>query len=138
MLRGKIGVKPLFFKAAETGFARFYKVLHWFRKVFARLSRGTCTAFARVLQVCKEFAMVLQVGCKGLAGACKGLARVLQGVCKELARVCRSRDGPPWPRKNSGLGRTVFVYGIYTESIRKIFAIASRPTPFAIPQRTSQ
>ncbi len=91
----------MFFKAAETGFARICKVLHGFRKVFARLSRGTCTGLARVLQVCKEFAMVCKRGARDL----QGLARGLQGFCKEFARNLQGFAGPGMDRH--GPERTV-------------------------------
>jgi len=29
---------------------------------------------------------------------------------------CQAQGWRPWPRKDSGLGRTAFVYGIYTEN----------------------
>jgi hypothetical protein len=41
-----------------------------------------------------------------------------------------------WARKDSFCIQNL--YGIYTESIRKISAVAGRPTPFAMPPGTNQ
>ena len=88
---------------------------------FARFSQGFREGLARVLLGFCKFARSLQWFCKRGARDLQGLARGLQGFSKEFARNLQGFAGPEMdrhgPERTGGLGRTAFVYGIYTENL---------------------